>query len=893
MALKRSRFGRIITFALLATLLAAVLWKTMSNRQRVEIPYSVFVTEFVDTGKVQSVTFGNDRLDAITQDTTAALRHLRVYLGRMEISADLAKALTERGASVEFRPSADALNAILGALPYLAIVAVIILLLRQMQGAGKRGPFSFGRSPAREVTEDVPSVTFKDVAGAEEAKQELSEIVEFLREPEKFQRLGGRIPRGVLMVGPPGTGKTYLARAVAGEAKVPFYNMSGSDFVEMFVGVGASRVRDLFERATAKAPCIVFIDELDAVGRHRGAGLGGGHDEREQTLNQLLVEMDGFASSLSTVIIMAATNRPDVLDPALLRPGRFDRQVVINLPDMRGREGILRIHSGNVPLARAVDLAAIARGTPGLSGADLKNMVNEAALLAARNNRREVGSAEFEIAKEKVMWGIERRSLVMSDEERRVTAVHEAGHALASIYTDGADPVHKCSIIPRGRALGLTWFLPHEERHTVSRSWCIAKLVGLLGGRAAEELVLNEITNGGSNDIESATALARRMVCEWGMSQRIGPVMMGRKEAEVFIGKELVRADNLSEDSLRAIDEEILRIVEEGLAEARRILSDHRMALDALTGALLEREVLDREAIDDIIRTREVAPRPTGQGPLIVERKASGDVTEQRAPHPRREPARDDAPGGGTDDASSSRRRRRRRRPEEDDPQREEPRRQTPVDESDTPDSPQPEVEDEWEAHREEPDGDNDVRKDRSARSTATVTRENDAPEPVEVSSDDDQPRIVETRQDRAPAVEAVKREIFYGRKPALSRKHALPSSSAPTSGILVKDVVRGDVDYGRGLRPAEDTREQKLMKRALEKEAAKEASQDGSTELPAIELIHDGAEPVEVATLAMGIRTIRRNRKKNLWRLKLTQRNAVARRKRLGTLKLGRRKRK
>ncbi len=915
--LRRRRIGRIATFGLLAALLAAVLWKTMDNRQRIEVPYSAFTTEYVEKGRVESVTIGSDRLDAVTTDTTGVQARVRVYLGRLELTPEVTDRLVERGIAVEFRPTSNALNTLLGALPYLAIIAVIILLFRQLQSGSRQGPFGFGKSPAREVAEDVPSVTFEHVAGADEAKQELSEIVEFLKEPEKFQKLGGRIPRGVLMVGPPGTGKTYLARAVAGEARVPFYNISGSDFVEMFVGVGASRVRDLFERAGAKAPCIVFIDELDAVGRHRGAGLGGGHDEREQTLNQLLVEMDGFASSSSTVIIVAATNRPDVLDPALLRPGRFDRQVVISLPDVRGREGILRIHANKLPLAKNVDFEAIARGTPGVSGAELKNMVNEAALLAARNDRREVGAAEFEIAKEKVMWGIERRSLVMSDEERRVTAVHEAGHALVSIYTDDADPVHKCSIIPRGRALGLTWFLPHEERHTVSRSWCMAKLVGLLGGRAAEELVLNEITNGGANDIETATSLARRMVCEWGMSSRIGAVMMGRKEAEVFIGKELMRADNLSEESLRTVDEEIRRVVDEALDQARKILRKHRDALDALTGALLEREVLDRDAIDDIVQARTGAPKKTGEGPVIVERPAAGSRTESRGRRPQQKESgkreRDAGPEeeSEADSKRSRHRRRRKKKPQDEAPQETKAREREPrVDGSDG-------------RRDKQRDGDYESRESpRERRHSAEPAPEK--PEKVEkpkqearekpagpTEGTDQQPRFLGADDDRGAAVETVEREVSYGRKPAFSRKHALPSSSAPTSGVPVKEVVHGAVTYGRSLRPAEDTREQKLMKRALEKDGAGDSSSDTSKpkdtasppqegaptdgetpELPAVDLLEDGVDPIRVENLKNGIRVIRRNRgKKSVWRQRFARRNAVARRKRVGTLRLGRKR--
>jgi cell division protease FtsH len=470
-----------------------------------------------------------------------------------------------------------------------------------MQGGGAKGIFSFGKSRAKLLTENQQKVTFDNVAGADEAKQELREIIDFLKDPDKFQKLGGKIPKGALLLGPPGTGKTLLAKAVAGEAGVPFFSMSGADFVEMFVGVGASRVRDLFEQGKKNAPCIIFIDEVDAVGRHRGAGLGGGHDEREQTLNQLLVEMDGFDSN-EGVILIAATNRPDVLDQALLRPGRFDRQIVVDRPDVRGREGILKVHTKNIPLRDNVDLSVIAKGTPGFSGADLANLVNEAALLAARHNKKVVDMLDFEYAKDKVMMGAERKSLLITDEEKRLTAYHEAGHVLVAKFTPHSDPVHKVTIIPRGRALGVTTTLPMDEKHNYSKSYCEAMLIHLLGGRAAEEVVMNELTTGAGNDIERATNLARKMVCEWGMSEKLGPLSFGKKDEEIFLGREIAKHQDYSNMTAELIDTEITGIVIRASAKAREIVEEHIDKLHALAKALLDREILDGAEIDRVLK---------------------------------------------------------------------------------------------------------------------------------------------------------------------------------------------------------------------------------------------------------------------------------------------------
>jgi cell division protease FtsH len=507
------------------------------------------------------------------------------------------------------KESSEWLNVLLGFLPWILIIAIWIIILRRMQGqsGGTRGIFSFGKSKAKLITPSSKRVTFKDVAGADEAKIELQEIIEFLKEPSKFQKLGGKIPRGVLLLGPPGTGKTLLARAVAGEAGVPFFSISGADFVEMFVGVGASRVRDLFDQGKKNAPCIIFIDEIDAVGRHRGAGLGGGHDEREQTLNQLLVEMDGFEQN-SGVIIIAATNRPDVLDPALLRPGRFDRQVVVDRPDVKGREGILKVHTRNIPLAEDVKLEILAKGTPGLAGAELANLVNEAALLAARKNKKKVEMIDFEEAKDKVMMGMERKSLIISEEEKRTTAYHEIGHVLVARMIPEADPVHKVTIIPRGRALGVTSYLPIDEKHTYSKEYLEAMITYALGGRAAEKIVFNHYTTGAGNDIEKATNIARKMVCEWGMSEKLGPLSFGSKQEEIFLGREIQRHRDYSEKTAIEIDEEVKEIIRKAENRAEKILLENIDLLHKLSKELLEREILDAEEIDAIINGGELPP---------------------------------------------------------------------------------------------------------------------------------------------------------------------------------------------------------------------------------------------------------------------------------------------
>ncbi len=501
-------------------------------------------------------------------------------------------------------------------IPWILIIGLWFFFMRKMQGGGtggQRGIFNFGKSKAKLINQTNNRVTFKNVAGADEAKVELQEVIEFLKEPSKFQKLGGKIPRGVLLLGPPGTGKTLLARAVAGEAGVPFFSISGADFVEMFVGVGASRVRDLFEQGKKSAPCIIFIDEIDAVGRHRGAGLGGGHDEREQTLNQLLVEMDGFEQN-SGVIIIAATNRPDVLDPALLRPGRFDRQIVVDRPDVQGREGILRVHTKNTPLAPDVDLKTLAKGTPGLAGAELANLVNEASLLAARKDKTQVDMDDFEEAKDKVMMGMERKSMIISDAEKKTTSYHEIGHVLVAKMLPEADPVHKVTIIPRGRALGVTSYLPVDEKHTYSKSYLEAVITYALGGRAAEKLIFNHYTTGAGNDIERATNLARKMVCEWGMSEKLGPLNYGTKHEEIFLGKEIQQHRDYSEKTAIEIDEEVKFIMNSCMVRAIKILEDNMEMLHKLSAELLEREILDSEEINKIMRGEELPPVPKNGG---------------------------------------------------------------------------------------------------------------------------------------------------------------------------------------------------------------------------------------------------------------------------------------
>ena len=560
-----------------------------------EVKFSEFVSR-VEQGDVREVTIRGNYINGLFKDG----RPFRTYMVEYP---DLVKVLRDHHVTINAKPPEDNpwyVTLLVTWGPFILFLGLWFFLMRQMQIGGNKA-LSFGRSRARLLTEDRKKVTFSDVAGIDEAKEEVVEIIEFLKDPHKFQKLGGRIPKGVLIVGPPGTGKTLLAKAIAGEAGVQFFSISGSDFVEMFVGVGASRVRDLFEQGKKHAPCIIFIDEIDAVGRLRGAGLGGGHDEREQTLNQLLVEMDGFDTT-EGVILIAATNRPDVLDPALLRPGRFDRQITVNRPDVRGRSEILKVHTKKVPLAKGVDLEVISRGTPGFSGADLENLVNEAALLAARLNKTAVELKDFEFAKDKVLMGVERKSMVLTEQEKRTTAYHEAGHALMAKLLPGTDPVHKVTIIPRGRALGLTMQLPVDDRHSYSKEFLYNNLAILMGGRVAEELVFKQITTGAGNDIERATDLARKMVCEWGMSDELGPLTFGKKDEEIFLGREIATRRDYSEDIALKIDTEVKRLVTENYERAKRILRENIAALKALAEALLEKEVLEAAEIDQIIQ---------------------------------------------------------------------------------------------------------------------------------------------------------------------------------------------------------------------------------------------------------------------------------------------------
>ena len=548
---------------------------------------------------------------------------------------DMYKTLREHGVSVTIKDqnSNQWVSLLISVAPFALLLGLWFFLLRQMQSGGNKA-MSFGKSRARLLSMQQKKITFKDVAGVDEAKEELKEIIEFLREAQKFQRLGGRIPKGVLLVGPPGTGKTLLARAVAGEANVPFFSISGSDFVEMFVGVGASRVRDLFEQGKKNAPCIIFIDEIDAVGRHRGAGLGGGHDEREQTLNQLLVEMDGFESN-DGVILIAATNRPDVLDPALLRPGRFDRRVIVDRPDIKGREEVLRVHSKKVPMAEDVNLNILARGTPGFSGADLANMVNEAALTAARFNRKAVHMFDFETAKDKVLMGAERKSMLLTDEEKKVTAYHEAGHVLVAAMRDHSDPLHKVTIIPRGMALGVTMHLPTEDKHTVTKDYLETQLAVFMGGRCAEEIFLHQMTTGAGNDIQRSTAMARAMVCEYGMS-KLGPLTFGKKEQEVFLGRDIGQARDFSDDTAKQIDEEVRILVDAGYQSAYSILNNNHDIMHRMSAALLERETLDAAEIKLIIEGKEL---PQARSPLsAVDPGPGGDVQKVLKPEGGRKP---------------------------------------------------------------------------------------------------------------------------------------------------------------------------------------------------------------------------------------------------------------
>src|SRR6202049_289571 len=613
---------------------AFLLWqvvKTGNNAQKEkEIGFSEFLSD-VDQGNVRDVMF-------IGQEVKGKFKNDSPFHTIVPANyPDMYKKLTEKNVPYGFKDISNGTwpSWILNLLPLVLLGALWFFMIQQMQTGGNKA-LSFGKSRARLLSMQQKKVTFKDVAGVEEAKEELREIIEFLREPQKFQKLGGRIPKGVLLVGPPGTGKTLLARGIAGEANVPFFSISGSDFVEMFVGVGASRVRDLFEQGKKNAPCIISIDEIDAVGRHRGAGLGGGHDEREQTLNALLVEMDGFECN-EGVILIAATNRPDVLDPALLRPGRFDRRVVVPRPDIKGREEILRVHTRKVPISEDVDLSVIARGTPGFSGADLANLVNEAALWAARQNRKLVFMADFEMSKDQVLMGVERKSMILSEEEKKNTAYHEAGHGLVAAKTAGADPLHKVTIIPRGMALGLTMQLPIDDKHTYTKDYLIGTLTVLMGGRTAEEIFLGHITTGAGNDIERATDIARKMVCDWGMSE-LGPLAFGKKEEAIFLGREIAQHRDYSEDTAIHIDGEVRKIVTRSYETARNILEGNKETLERIAQALLEREVLDAVELKLLMEGKPL-PEKTKSAPPIPPTQPLPGVEPKPAPRPELRPA--------------------------------------------------------------------------------------------------------------------------------------------------------------------------------------------------------------------------------------------------------------
>ena len=613
------------------------LFQTTKGTSEV-IPFSAFLDK-VNQGYVEKVVIRDDDIRGETRpNAPGGKREFRTNAPRnYPAMYDL---LRQRSVTIEMEPTREApfLTALITWAPVLFLIGLWIFFMRQMQAGGNKA-LSFGKSKAKLLSGNAKKVTFKDVAGVDEAKLELHEIIEFLKEPQKFTKLGGKIPKGVLLMGPPGTGKTLLARAIAGEANAPFFSISGSDFVEMFVGVGASRVRDLFEQGKKNAPCIIFIDEIDAVGRHRGAGLGGGHDEREQTLNQLLVEMDGFESN-DGVILVAATNRPDVLDPALLRPGRFDRRVVVDLPDLKGREGILRVHTRNIPLAEDVDASVLARGTPGFSGADLANLVNEAALNAARYDKKKVQMVDFEFAKDKVLMGVERKSMVMSDREKRNTAYHESGHTIVAAVMPAADPLHKVTIIPRGRALGLTQQLPTEDKYSYSKRYLDAMLAVLMGGRIAEEIFIGEITTGAGNDIERATGMARRMVCEWGMSD-LGPATFGKKEEAIFLGREFAQHQDYSEATAVEIDKEVRRILDKAYVTAKEIITQHQTALDRIARKLLERETLEGWEVNEILREetgtdymkmKEYYPEESSPGEKLTIAPGSGPSTDVATP---------------------------------------------------------------------------------------------------------------------------------------------------------------------------------------------------------------------------------------------------------------------
>jgi cell division protease FtsH len=627
-----------IIFWVVMVVTALLIWAVVRSSTGEHVSTYTF-TQFVnqvDGGNVQEVTIaGTDVTGVLKKDNAKFKTTIPSNY------PDLYKNLLSKDVKVTVKSESGSswMTWLANGLPLILLIGLWIFFMRQMQSGGNKA-LSFGKSRARLLSTQHKKITFKDVAGVQEAKEELQEIIDFLREPQKFQKLGGRIPKGVLLVGPPGTGKTLLARAIAGEANVPFFSISGSDFVEMFVGVGASRVRDLFEQGKKNAPCIIFIDEIDAVGRHRGAGLGGGHDEREQTLNQLLVEMDGFESN-EGVILIAATNRPDVLDPALLRPGRFDRRVIVPRPDVKGREAILKVHTKKIPLAEDVDLPVLARGTPGFSGADLANLVNEGALLAARQNRKQVSMLDLETAKDKVLMGPERRSMILSDDEKRNTAFHEAGHALVASMLPNADPLHKVTIIPRGMALGVTMQLPLDDKHTYTRDFLEAQLAIMMGGRVAEELFLNHITTGAGNDIEQATSIARRMVCEFGMSD-LGPLAFGKNQQEIFLGRDLATQRDFSEDTAIKIDQEVKKFVTTGYERAKDILNTHREMLTRIAEALLEREILDANEMKLLIAgqplpelVRPAIPKPGEEETTeVLKPQPSGGVPGRERPQP-------------------------------------------------------------------------------------------------------------------------------------------------------------------------------------------------------------------------------------------------------------------
>jgi cell division protease FtsH len=626
--LNNSMFAKAAIWMVIALVLFTV-FKQFEGRQRPgerTLPYSEFLAE-VKSGRIKLVEIRESGVTPEIVATTQEGERLRT-IGTV-LDRGLMGDLINGGVKVDVKPREEQsllTSIFVSWFPMLLLIGVWIFFMRQMQGGGRGGAFSFGKSRARMLDESNNSITFADVAGCDEAKEEVQELVEFLRDPSKFQKLGGRIPRGVLMVGSPGTGKTLLAKAIAGEAKVPFFSISGSDFVEMFVGVGAARVRDMFETAKKHAPCIIFIDEIDAVGRQRGAGLGGGNDEREQTLNQMLVEMDGFETGMG-VIVIAATNRPDVLDPALLRPGRFDRQVVVPLPDIRGREQILNVHMRKVPIGADVKADILARGTPGFSGADLANLVNEAALFAARRSGRVVEMHDFEKAKDKIMMGAERKSMVMSEEERRNTAYHESGHAIVAKLLPKSDPVHKVTIIPRGRALGVTMQLPEQDRYAYDREYLLNRIAVLFGGRIAEEIFMSQMTTGASNDFERATHMARDMVTRYGMSDVLGPMVYAENEGEVFLGRSITKTVNMSEETMRKVDAEIRRIIDEQYALARRLIEENRDKVEAMTKALLDWETIDAEQIDDIVSGKPPRPpKSSGSSPPAGGKPASGGI---------------------------------------------------------------------------------------------------------------------------------------------------------------------------------------------------------------------------------------------------------------------------